>query len=570
MRRSIFLKTLGSYRTAILGWGLGMGLLMLVVVSAYDSAVGSVSAKDKQAFLLAFQSIGWLWDFPKALSSTGGYATAKYSFFVALVAIWGLLAGTRLLRGEEESGQLDMLLSMPRSRARVAVEKVSALLVALLLIGAFIGLFAFAGVSTVKTLRFSFAAAMEEGLMISLLAASIASIGLFVSQFTRHRGSAAGITGGLFALAFVLNSIGLVSPQNEWVGRLSPVYYFRISKPLVEDYGMNWGAAGILVVFVVVFAGAAAVLFLSRDVGSVIPVVPAGVSLPGGHLAAPQSGWSLRSLASRAIAIELPRAFWWAVGLGAFFTVFTAITRQLQLNLLDDFKGTIYEPIFKAMAGGSSASGNAFFLNLLISYIPLLVAAMAVTQVNGWERTEAEGQLDLVLATPQTRAKAMLARIGAAALGIVFVVAVAFGAILLAAARASLTLDTGNLAQAVLGSAPWGLIVLAAGFLLATWIRRSLLVTVLSILLAATYGIQLAGAAAGWPDAVQGLALFHYYGSPMINGLDWTAVGVILGVTVVLTALAVWRFAAKDIGRWTFLPGLRLPRRRQRQAALAQ
>jgi ABC-2 type transport system permease protein len=549
----------------------GVGILMFVVVAAFDTAIGGMPPSTKEEFLLAFQSVGFLWDYPKAVVSTGGYATAKYSVFLILVSIWAILAGSRILRGQEESGQLDMLLSLPRSRARVMFEKLSALFVALLLIGAIIGLFTYAGEAQITSLKFSFADAMLEGLMVSLLAASFAGLSVLVSQFTLRRNTAAGITGALFALSIVLNSISLVSPTYDWVGKLSPVYYFRISKPLVEDYGMNWGAAAVLLVLTLVFVGVGTALFLRRDVGSAIPVAPEGVSLPGLRAAAPQGGWSLRSLLARAVALEAPRALWWALGLGFFYFLFTFITRQIQLNLIDSFKGTAYESIIKALAGGQNPTGNAFFLSLLIGFIPVLITVMAVTQVNGWERVEAEGQLDLVLATPQTRAKAILTRMGAAAAGQVVVLAVTFAAILIAAAIAGLTLDNGKLAQATLGALPWGLVVLSAGYLLATWIRRSLLTTVLSLALAISYGIGLAADAAGWPEWVKNLSIYWYYGNPLLTGLNWTAVVVLLGVSVVFTAVAVWGFAAQDIGRWAFLPSLgrRFGRRRGQPAAVA-
>src|SRR5262245_34051046 len=367
MRRSIFLRTLWSFRVAILGWGVGLGVLTFVVVAAFDTAIGGMPPSTKEEFLLAFQSIGWLWDYPKAVVTTGGYATAKYSVFLMLVSIWALLAGSRILRGQEETGQLDMLLSLPRSRARVVFEKLSALFVALLLIGAIIGLFTYGGEAQITSIKFSFADAMLEGLMVSLLAASFAGLSVLISQFTRRRGTAAGITGALFALSIVLNSVSLISPAYDWVGKLSPVYYFRISKPLVLDYGMNWGAAAVLLGMTLVFAGVGTALFLRRDVGSVIPVAPEGVSLPGLRTA-PQGGWSLRSLLRRAIALEAPRAFWWALGLGFFYFIFTFITRQIQINLVDSFKGTAYEQIIKALAGGQNATGNAFFLSLLMEF----------------------------------------------------------------------------------------------------------------------------------------------------------------------------------------------------------
>ena len=155
-----------------------------------------------------------------------------------------------------------------------------------------------------------------------------------------------------------------------------PVYYFRMSKPLVADYGMNWGAAAVLLVMALYSLAPEPALFLRRDVGSVIPVAPEGMSLPGSRAAAPQTGWSLRSLLARAVALEAPRALWWALGLGFFYFIFTFITRQIQLNLIDSFKGTPYEPIIKALAGGQNPTGNAVFLSLLMNFIPLLITAM--------------------------------------------------------------------------------------------------------------------------------------------------------------------------------------------------
>jgi len=83
--------------------------------------------------------------------SPGGYATWRLSLILPLVGIWALLAVSRTLRGEEESGSLDVLLSVPRSRLRVATEKLAAIATALLLMGASIAPMAFAGGQVAKT-----------------------------------------------------------------------------------------------------------------------------------------------------------------------------------------------------------------------------------------------------------------------------------------------------------------------------------------------------------------------------------------------------------------------------------
>src|SRR5690349_18178658 len=129
---SIFLKTLRDYRIAILGWGIGMGL---TIVSPMASVAALISTPAQRAALASLAAqFAWNAD-PVAAGTVGGYATFKIGVFIFLVCVWPLLAATRTLRGEEDRGSLDVLLSAPRSRTRVAVEKIAAIWVALLLIG---------------------------------------------------------------------------------------------------------------------------------------------------------------------------------------------------------------------------------------------------------------------------------------------------------------------------------------------------------------------------------------------------------------------------------------------------
>ena len=65
---------------------------------------------------------------------------------------------------------------------------------------------------------------------------------LLISQFTQERGPAAGWTAGLLLVFIVLDMVHRVVPSSEWISRLSPVYYYNLSKPLVPSYGANAGA----------------------------------------------------------------------------------------------------------------------------------------------------------------------------------------------------------------------------------------------------------------------------------------------------------------------------------------
>src|ERR1700686_5375433 len=140
--RNVFLKTLRDYRIPILGWGIGMGL---VVVSPMASVATLLTTPQARAQLVGLAAtFAWNADVV-AVDTSGGYATFKIGIFIFLIAVWPILAGSRMLRGEEDRGSLDVLLSVPRPRTRVAVEKLAAMWTALLTMGVLIGLLAFAG-----------------------------------------------------------------------------------------------------------------------------------------------------------------------------------------------------------------------------------------------------------------------------------------------------------------------------------------------------------------------------------------------------------------------------------------
>src|SRR5260221_9194063 len=270
--KSIYLKTLRDFRIAILGWGVGMGLATFEVQATVGSLVSTPAARATLVSLAS--SFAWNAD-PVAVDTVGGYATWKVGIFILLIAIWPLLACSRMLRGEEERGSLDVLLSLPRRRLRVALEKLAAVWTALLLMCLLIALITFAGGKSFNA-DYSLGDALLFGLNLVLICGVFGSIALLLSQFTQERGTAAGVTGGLLLVFIVLDMIHRVIPGTEWLSRLSPVYYYNLSKPLVPSYGTNPSALLVLLGLSVLLSGAALWLFVRRDVGPLRQAQKAG------------------------------------------------------------------------------------------------------------------------------------------------------------------------------------------------------------------------------------------------------------------------------------------------------
>ncbi len=524
--RSVYLKTLRDFRVAVLGWGAGMGLLVYVVLVAVPSLVATPAARASLVSLSA--SFSWIAE-PIAVDTPGGYVTYKYGLLMLLIAIWPLMACSRMLRGEEERGSLDALLSLPRGRSRVVLEKLAAVWTALLGIGLLIGLLAFAGGKSVSA-DFGLSDALLFGLNITLICGVFGAIALLLSQFTQERGTATGWTAGLLLVFIVLDMVHRVIPNTEWLSRLSPVYYYNLSKPLVpassygvpsSSYGANPGAMLVLLALCVLLSGAAVWLFARRDVGGVV-ALPSFLRLPERAVqparALPVNAWSLRSVYTRSLGMIVVPACWWTLVIAGFAAWTVVIVKQIETQMASLYASS---PLLKDVitrVGGGDISTNATLLSFLFVFLPLLLMAFAATQANRWSADEEDGRLELVLSTPQPRLRVLLGRFAALTTVTIIIGMLTLAATAVASLATGLQFDWGNLAAATLSIIPLGLLVAAIGYLFSGWLRTAVDTGLLSFLLVIWFFISFIGPGLNWPDATLRLSAFYYYGTPLLHG----------------------------------------------------
>ncbi|BCL78627.1 ABC transporter permease subunit [Ktedonobacteria bacterium brp13] len=545
---SVYLKTLREVRIAILGWGIGMGLLLYAVLAAVPSLLETPQARASVVSLAG--SFAWFAD-PIAVDTPGGYVTWKYGLTILIIAIWPLMACSRLLRGEEEHGSLDALLSLPRGRMRVVLEKLAAVWTALLGMGLLIALLAFAGGKSVNA-DFGLGEALLFGLNVVLICGVFGSLALLLSQFTQERRTASGLTGGLLLVFIVLDMVHRVIPNTEWLSRLSPVYYYNLSKPLIPGYGTNLGAMLVMLALSLLMSGAALGIFARRDVGGTL-VLPGFLRRPERAVrparALPVNAWSLRSVYTRSLGMIVVPACWWTLGIAGFAGWMVVIDKQTETNMATLYKSSPILKDFLSRVGGGDATTNATILSALYVLLPLLLMAFAVTQANRWSADEEDGLQELVLATPQSRLTVLLARFGALTTTMVIMGLLTLATTALTAAATGLTLNEGNLAAATLSIIPLGLLMAAIGYLLSGWLRTALDTGILSFLLVIWFFISFIGSGLNWPDATLRLSAIYYYGTPLLHGLPLLDTLGVLAVTVVALTLASVRFVRKDIGR---------------------
>lgn len=543
---SIYLKTLRDFRIPILGWGLGFGVLIAVVLLAVPSLLATPEAR--AALIALGPSFAWFAE-PVKIDTPGGYATWKYGLTLLVVAIWPILAQSAMLRGEEERGSLDALLSLPRARGRVALEKVAAMWTALLAMALLVGLFAFAAGAKVGA-DFGLINAIMFGVNLALISAVFGAIALLISQFTPERRLAAGTTAGLLFAFIVLDMLHRVIPNTVWLSQLSPVYYYNLSKPLVPGYGTNFGAVAAMLALTVVPTAAAIWLFVRRDIGGAVPA-PRFLHLPQRPVptnhAVLQDDWSLHSVYTRSLAMVAMPTVWWTLAIAGFAGWMVVVVKQTEAQLRTILQSSSLLGDFVKL-GGSDAATNASILSALFIFLPLLLMAFAVTQANRWAADEEDGRLELVLSTPQPRWQVLLARFAALSTATVTISVLTLIATAVASTASGLTLDTGNLAAATLSMIPFGLLVAAIGYLLSGWLRTALDTGLLSFLLVIWFVIDFLGPGLNWPEVTLRLSALYYYGTPLLHGLQLTSVLGVVAVTVLALGLGTLRFSRKDIG----------------------
>jgi ABC-2 type transport system permease protein len=486
---------------------------------------------------------------PVALGTIGGYATWKIGIFIFLIAVWPLLAASRTLRGEEERGSLDVLLSLPLSRTRVALEKLAAIWTALLFIGLLIALLTYTGGREFGG-GFSLADALLFGLNVALICAVIGGVALLISQFTQERSDAAGWTAGLLLLFIVVDMVHRVVPHTGWISHLSPIYYYNLSKPLVPSYGTSGVGMLVQLGLALALSGAAIGLFARRDIGGTVPL-PGRLRPPRRARttrALPARDWSLRTVYARSIRTMAWPTAWWTLGIAGFAAWMVIAVQQMESQLSKLLSGSSQAQTLIKNLGGGSAAITAGFLSAMFFFLPLFLMAFAVTQVNRWSADEQEGRLELLLATPHSRVSVLLARFAALATATVAIGVVTLLASAAAANIGGLALDSGHLAAATLGMIPLALLVAALGYLGAGWLRTAADTGLLSFLLALWFVISFIGPELNWPEVTRRLSAFYYYGTPLLHGVQTASVAGVLAVSALALAIGAVRFTRKDIG----------------------
>ena len=200
-----------------------------------------------------------------SLGSIEGFLAAElYAFvWVILLGLYLAYAAASLIAGEVERDRMDMLLSLPISRARLVVEAFASLLVPVLILNAITPVVVFVAVSMIG----------ESLSTVDLLAVHVfsipyllttAGIGLACSTYFDRASVAQRVAMATVFGLFLVDSV-VTNTDFAALGAASPSRYYDPSAILVEgDYGLVGFV--ILVVAAVALVGGSVAWFSRKDI----------------------------------------------------------------------------------------------------------------------------------------------------------------------------------------------------------------------------------------------------------------------------------------------------------------
>ncbi|WP_198944242.1 ABC transporter permease subunit [Streptomyces sp. CB03234] len=181
-----------------------------------------------------------------------------------LATVYGVVVGSRAIATEEESGQLDLLLAHPLTRARLAWQRFAALaagaaVVFLLVWPALLAIRDSAQLTSITPTEF-----LAQCLNLALLAITFGALALGIGAAGGRRAVVLATGAAIGVLAYTANTFA-AQLGADWIAYLSPFHYYIGGEPLKN--GFQWADATVLAAGAAVIVSASILRFNRRDLG---------------------------------------------------------------------------------------------------------------------------------------------------------------------------------------------------------------------------------------------------------------------------------------------------------------
>ncbi len=305
-----------SVRSGLL-WGYVFGIYVATQALAYASSYKTLDERVRLAKEFGSNSgISALVGPARNIQTVAGYTVWKCLTVLAIVgAVWGLLTGTRLLRGEEDAGRWELLLAGQTTRRFAAAQALCGLAAGVVVLWVVTALVT-AVVGHSGKVDISPGGALYLALAAVSGAAMFLAVGAVASQLAATRRQAAAYSGAVLGACYALRMVADSGTGLGFLRSVTPLGWVEELQPLTNPRPLMLLP---IVGFIVLLAVVTVQLAGSRDLGaSTLPDRSSGEPHTG--LLFGQTGLTVRLVRSTVVG--------WAVAIAAYSLLLGLIAKS--------------------------------------------------------------------------------------------------------------------------------------------------------------------------------------------------------------------------------------------------
>ena len=511
-------------RNTAIAWTVVLVAIGAGVVATFEDRVPTEAAREAANALEgvpAFEALFGRFVQPGTLE---GFVLSRWTgMFAIFVAVWGLLAATKLLRGAEESGHVEPLRTGALSPRALLGSAVVALL-------SWFAIFAVGVGATHSAAGMDAATSWALGGVMGLLATGSAAVGTLASQVATTRRQATRLAGAVLGAALVVRVLAAATTTPDWVWWATPFGWIGFLHEADAARGMVFTAFAALVVVLL----ATAFILARRD-------------LHAGLVSADErSAKTTRSLGGQlglTARLTSLAALGWAGVLAAAAFVFTVLTDDFVAVVSDMPEATA---MVEQMGYTAMDTPDGFVALVLGLFFFVGVALFPAAQVAAIREEEASWRIEHLLARPIGRVRWLATRTLAAAVGVAVLALAVAVAVWAATTLGGTALSAGDALLAGINLMPAAWLFLGLGVLVFGLVPRLTAPLAYGFVIAA-YLLDFVGPLLELPDALLDASPFRHLAEVPVADLDVTAAAIMLGIGALAAVAGIAAFHRRDL-----------------------
>jgi ABC-2 type transport system permease protein len=511
--------------------GVLSGLMMGAQGAAFAAAYPDQHSRDM--LIKSFGStpaLGFMTGESKNIAQPASYAIYKsIALTTLIVAVWGLMTTTRLLRGQEEDGRLEPIVAGRTTKTSATVHILIgyayslglSFLITWLAIGAL-------GADPKVNLSFGNAGLLALGVFLPGM--FFASLGVLTSQLALTRGRA--VAYGLGLLLFFFSIRGAANSVSDWnnLKAYSPFGWTDLLNPVL---GPNTWWILPTIIFSVVAIPLALYFASRRDLGeSILP--QSDIAKPHYYLLGSDLDYSIRQ--------NIWPFVWWTIGTIAYAGLLASIAK-VGADALSS------SPAFTKVIGSLGGNYNDLviaFLGFGGVFTALILLVMSAVAIGSIRNQEAKLYLDNILVQP-VRRSAWLAKRISIIVSMAMIISLVTGyAIWQIATAQGVSLDLGLVLQNSIVLTGSVILLVGLGALLYGLLPRFAAI-IMYVAIVWAFVADILKALFSLNDAIDKTSLLHYVSFAPTKTPDWTTFAWLVVIGFIAGTLGIIAFVKRDI-----------------------